>query len=355
MKLSSPATSRGDGHERAVRALRETTRTWLVTGAAGFIGSNLVELLLSAGQTVVGLDNFVTGYRHNIDEAARDAGDDGGAFRLIEGDIADPDTAREACAGVDIVLHEAALGSVPRSLVNPLETNRANVDGFLTMLEAARAAGVQRFVYAGSSAVYGDHPGLPKKEEHLGAPLSPYAVTKRVNELYADVFHRSFGMEIVGLRYFNVFGPRQDPEGAYAAVIPRWIATLLAGRPCEIFGDGETSRDFCYIDNVLQANVLAALAPAGTVAGEIYNVAVGERTTLTELYFIIRDTLAEANPELRSLEPVYRDERPGDVKHSLADISKIRAAIGYAPTHDVATGLAESLAWYRRAISKQPA
>jgi len=354
MKHSSPATSRGDGHERAVRALRETTRTWLVTGAAGFIGSNLVELLLRAGQKVVGLDNFVTGHRRNIDEVAQSAGASG-EFRFIEGDIADPDTARESCAGVDIVLHEAALGSVPRSIANPLETNRANVDGFLAMLVAAREAGVRRFVYAGSSAVYGDHPGLPKKEEHLGAPLSPYAVTKSVNELYADVFHRNFGMEVVGLRYFNVFGPRQDPEGAYAAVIPKWIATLLAGRSCEIYGDGETSRDFCYVENVLQANVLAALSPAGTVAGEIYNVAVGERTTLTELYFIIRDALAEDIPELRKLEPVYRDERPGDVRHSLADISKITAALGYEPTHDVAAGLAESLAWYRRAMSRQPA
>ncbi|HEX6249797.1 MAG TPA: SDR family oxidoreductase [Gemmatimonadaceae bacterium] len=355
MKPSGTATSPGDGGERASRALREGARTWLVTGAAGFIGSNLVELLLRAGQKVVGLDNFVTGHRHNVDDVAQAGNGNGDEFRFLEGDIADPATAREACSGVDIVLHEAALGSVPRSIVNPLETNRANVDGFLTMLEAARDAGVRRFVYAGSSAVYGDHPGLPKKEEYLGAPLSPYAVTKRVNELYADVFHRTFGMEIVGLRYFNVFGRRQDPEGAYAAVIPKWIATLLAGRPCEILGDGETSRDFCYIDNVLQANVLAALAPAETVAGEIYNVAVGERTTLNELYYIIRDTLAEANPELRDLEPVYGDERPGDVKHSLADISKIRSALGYAPTHDVSTGLAESLAWYRRAMSKQPA
>ena len=351
----SRTTRSGDGDERTAGALRETTRTWLVTGAAGFIGSNLVEALLRAGQKVVGLDNFVTGHRHNVDDVAQAAGASGGEFRFIEGDIADPETAREACAGVDMVLHEAALGSVPRSIVNPLETNRANVDGFLTMLGAAREAGVQRFVYAGSSAVYGDHPGLPKKEEHVGAPLSPYAVTKKVNELYADVFHRSFGMDVVGLRYFNVFGPRQDPEGAYAAVIPKWIATLLAGRPCEIFGDGETSRDFCYIENVLQANVLAALAPAATVAGEIYNVAVGKRTTLNELYFIIRDALAEDNPELRNLEPVYRDERPGDVKHSLADISKITAALGYAPTHDVAAGLAESLAWYRRSMSRQPA
>jgi UDP-N-acetylglucosamine/UDP-N-acetylgalactosamine 4-epimerase len=334
----------------ACRALADQPRTWLITGVAGFIGSNLLEQLLRLGQTVVGIDDFATGHRRNLEEAAR-AAVGSGAFTFIEGDIADRALASRACAGVDVVLHQAALGSVPRSIADPEETNRANVDGFITMLAAAQRAGIRRFVYAGSSATYGDDPDLPKKEGKIGRPLSPYAVSKRVNELYADVFHSIHGMEVTGLRYFNVFGARQDPEGPYAAVIPRWIARLLAGVPCEIYGDGETSRDFCYVSNVVQANILAAMAPAGAVAGEIFNVAVGERTTLTELFFTIRDALAGEVPEVRDAQPVYRDPRPGDVRHSLADISRISAALGYRPTHTVAQGLAEALPWYRAAQS----
>lgn len=328
--------------------LLEAPRTWLVTGVAGFIGSNLLELLLDLGQDVVGVDNFSTGHRGNIDDAIRSSTADKPNFRLIEGDIADGDVARKACQGVDIVLHQAALGSVPRSIAEPLATNRANVDGFLTMLIAARDAEVDRFVYASSSAAYGDHPGLPKREEEVGRPLSPYAASKRAGELYAGVFHESYGMSVVGLRYFNVFGRRQDPNGPYAAVIPRWIANLLSGKPCEIYGDGETSRDFCYVDNVLRANMLAAVAAHEVVAGEVYNVAVGERTTLNQLFFAIRDALAAADPTLREVQPVYRDFRPGDIRHSLADISKISTALGYEPTHSVTEGLAESLPWYRQ-------
>ncbi|CAN5347906.1 NAD-dependent epimerase/dehydratase family protein [soil metagenome] len=334
-------------YRSASEALLTRPRTWLITGVAGFIGSNLLERLLGLGQSVVGVDDFATGHRRNIDEAVQAAGENGGTFAFIEGDIAERALMTRACEGVDFVLHQAALGSVPRSIVDPAATNRANSDGFLTTLVAAQEAGVRRFVYAGSSAVYGDDPDLPKREHKIGRPLSPYAVTKRANELYADVFHSIHGMETVGLRYFNVFGPRQDPEGPYAAVIPRWIAQLLSGRPCEIYGDGETSRDFCYVENVLQANILAATAPPEASSGEIYNVAVGQRTTLSELFFSIRDALAAGNPELREVEPVYRDERPGDVRHSLADISKIRAALGYEPTHTVAEGLGASLDWYR--------
>lgn len=355
MKRTSDSHTDGSPYSTALASLQQRPRTWLVTGAAGFIGSNLLEALLRQGQRVIAIDNFVTGYRRNIEEAAGSAGTGRGSFTFIEGDIADPDVAAGACEGVDIVLHEAAIGSVPRSIADPVETNRANVDGFLSVLEAARTAGARRFVYASSSAIYGDDPDLPKREEKIGNPLSPYAVTKRVNELYADVFRRNYGTEVVGLRYFNVFGPRQDPEGAYAAVIPKWIANLLAGKPCEIYGDGETSRDFCYVNNVVQANILAALAPAETVAGELYNVAVGDRTTLTELFFIIRDALAEHDPAVREVQPVYLDERPGDVRHSLADISKFRGAVGYEPTHDVASGLAEALAWYRNSIARQAA
>jgi UDP-N-acetylglucosamine/UDP-N-acetylgalactosamine 4-epimerase len=281
----------GSAYQAARTALQARPRTWLITGVAGFIGSSLLETLLRLGQRVTGVDNFVTGYRRNLEVAASAATAGGGAFDFIEGDIADRDVAARACEGVDIVLHQAAIGSVPRSLADPLETNRANVDGFLTMLDAARETGARRFVYASSSAVYGDDPDLPKREEKIGRPLSPYAVSKRVNELYADVFRRNFGTELVGLRYFNVFGPRQDPAGAYAAVIPKWIANLLAGRPCEIYGDGKTSRDFCYVENVVQANLLAALAPEENVAGELYNVAVGGQTNLTELFFAIREAL----------------------------------------------------------------
>jgi UDP-N-acetylglucosamine/UDP-N-acetylgalactosamine 4-epimerase len=269
-----------------------------------------------------------------------------GPVPLSRGDIRDLDGCREACEGVDYVLHQAALGSVPRSIDDPIATNRANVDGFLNMLVASRDAGVKRFVYAASSSTYGDHPGLPKVEDRIGRPLSPYAVTKYVNELYAGVFQRTYGLETIGLRYFNVFGRRQDPDGAYAAVIPKWVGSLLRGEPCRINGDGETSRDFCYIDNVVQANLLAATSAAEGATDEVYNVACGDRTTLNELFRAIRDGLAELRPELAAAEPVHGPFRPGDVRHSLADIGKIRQRLGFAPSHGVASGLGQALRWY---------
>lgn len=326
--------------------LRHNPRRWLVTGAAGFIGSNLVEVLLDLGQDVVGLDNFATGYRRNLDSFLDRPGSAPGGFRFIEGDIRDLDSCHTACEAVDYVLHQAALGSVPRSIDDPIATNQANIDGFLHMLVAARDAGVRRFVYAASSSTYGDHPGLPKVEDEIGRPLSPYAVTKYVNELYADVFQRTYGIQTVGLRYFNVFGRRQDPGGAYAAVIPKWVGSLISGSECYINGDGETSRDFCYIDNVLQANLLAATEADEAATGQIYNVAFGARTTLNELFGLIRSGLEESLPEVAGARPVYRDFRPGDVRHSLASIDKIRTRFGYQPTHSVARGLDESLEWY---------
>lgn len=325
--------------------LRAAPRTWLVTGAAGFIGSNLAGHLLRLGQTVVGLDNFSTGHRRNLQELLDEAGG-AGDWRFIEGDIRDLDTCREACAGVDKVLHQAALGSVPRSIAEPLVSHASNVDGFLNLLVAARDAEVSRFVYAASSSTYGDDPGLPKVEDRIGSPLSPYAVTKLVNELYASVFARVYGTEAVGLRYFNVFGRRQDPDGAYAAVIPAWVGNLLHGRSCRINGDGETSRDFCYIDNVVQANLLAAMAPLREDGPRVFNVAYGERNTLNTLFRLIRDGLAADLPEVAHTEPTYADFRPGDVRHSLADISRARAELGYAPEYDLRAGLARALQWY---------
>jgi UDP-N-acetylglucosamine 4-epimerase len=328
-------------------ALRGSPRKWLVTGAGGFIGSNLAEHLLRLGQTVVGLDNFSTGSRRNVAELLEGAGPAAAErWRLVDADICDPDACREACAGADYVLHQAALGSVPRSLANPLATNAANVDGFLNVLVAARDAGVRRFVYAASSSTYGDHPALPKVEGRIGAPLSPYAVTKLVNELYAAVFRRAYGFDSVGLRYFNVFGRRQDPVGAYAAVIPAWIANLLRGRPCRINGDGETSRDFCYIENAVQANLLAATAPLADEGPRVFNVACGQRTTLNTLFELIRDGLAEQDPALAAAVPEYADFRPGDVRHSEADISLARRELGYAPAFDLRRGLAQALPWY---------
>lgn len=331
--------------ETVTRSLQERPKRWLVTGAAGFIGSNLVEQLLVLGQDVVGLDNFATGHRRNVDELHAVAAEKDGTFAFVEADILDRKALDSAMAGADYVLHQAALGSVPRSIADPITTNAANVTGFLHALVAARDAGVRRFVYAASSSTYGDHPGLPKVEDRTGKPLSPYAVTKLVNELYADVFQKTYGIESIGLRYFNVFGRRQDPRGAYAAVIPRWIANLLEGRTCEINGDGATSRDFCYIDNVVQANILAATAPT-EASGEVYNVAYGERTTLTELFSMIRDGLAETIERLTDAAPVYRDFRPGDVRHSLADITKARTRLGYEPTWSARDGLRAALAWY---------
>ena len=319
---------------------------WLVTGAAGFIGSNLVEALLALDQEVIGLDNFATGHRRNIDDVIGQAGAARARFEFREGDIAQPATCAAACVNVDFVLHEAALGSVPRSMADPAATNQANITGFLNMAIAARDAKVKRFVYAASSSTYGDHRDLPKVESKIGRPLSPYAVTKLVNEIYADVFHRCYGLPTVGLRYFNVFGRRQDPGGAYAAVIPRWTSALLRAETIEIYGDGTTSRDFCYIDNVIQANILAATTPLGGVAGEVFNVAFGERTSLNDLFSILQDILGESRPCVKESRSVYKPFRAGDVLHSLADISKARERLGYQPTHSVRQGLAEASQWY---------
>ena len=325
-------------------------KTWLVTGAAGFIGSHLVETLLARGDSVVGLDNFATGHRANLDEVEQAVGAQAWRrHRFIEASIADPEACRAACRGVDIVLHHAALGSVPRSIADPIATHQTNVDGFVNILLAARDAEVQRFVYASSSSAYGDDPGLPKVEERTGAPLSPYAASKQANELYADVFARCYGIQTVGLRYFNVFGPRQDPEGAYAAVIPRWIAALLTGAPVEVNGDGETSRDFCYVANVVQANLLAALTDDERAVNQVYNVAVGESTSLNRLLEILGELLGV------EARPVHRPFRPGDVRHSLADISRARELLGYEPTHSLARGLRESLSWYVERLAGAPA
>jgi len=322
--------------------------TWLVTGVAGFIGSNLLEALLRLNQNVVGLDNFATGHQHNIDQALADAGRSAGddAFRFIEGDICDLQTCHTACNGVDYVLHQAALGSVPRSIEDPIGTNQANIDGFLNMLVAARDAKVKRFVYAASSSTYGDHPDLPKVEDKIGNPLSPYAVTKVVNELYASVFARSYGFSSIGLRYFNIFGKRQDPDGAYAAVIPKWVGSLLAGEQVFINGDGETSRDFCYIDNTVQINLLAATATDPDAADQVYNVALNDRTSLNQLFVMIRDRISERVPAVAAAEPSHRDFRAGDVRHSLADISKAKRLLGYQPSHRIDQGLDQAMAWY---------
>ena len=329
------------------KALTAEPKTWLVTGVAGFIGSNLVEALLQLDQHVVGLDNFATGHEKNLDQVEASVGAERWArFSFMRGDICDLAACHAACKGVEYVLHQAALGSVPRSLEDPLSTHAANNTGFLNMLVAARDARVKRFVYAASSSTYGDHPGLPKVEDVIGKPLSPYAVTKLVNELYADVFGRCYGMESIGLRYFNIFGRRQDPDGAYAAVVPKWVASMIHNEPVSINGDGETSRDFCYIDNVIQANLLAATSQHADAANQVYNVAVGDRTTLNQLFEAIRALLAPRFPLLTDFKPVYRDFRAGDVRHSLADISKARTRLGYEPTHPIGEGLAEAMDWY---------
>ena len=322
-------------------------RRWLVTGAAGFIGSAIVERLLELGQQVVGLDNFATGHQRNLDEVTAGAGAGAGRFRFVEADICDLDACRVASEGIDFVLHQAALGSVPRSIEDPLATHRANVDGFMNVLLAARDAGVKRMVFASSSSVYGDDPTLPKVEAQIGRCLSPYAVSKYVDELYAHIAQDCYGFELIGLRYFNVFGRRQDPEGPYAAVIPRWIDRLVAGQPCEVFGDGSASRDFCYVDDAVQANLLAATGdPAAT--NQIYNVAYGDRTDLDELFAILRDRIAIVVPEAAGAEPLYLDPRPGDIAHSQASIEKIAAALGYEPLHDIRSGLAETVDWFLR-------
>lgn len=320
---------------------------WLITGVAGFIGSNLLETLLKLNQSVIGLDNFSTGFQHNLDEVQTEVTQEQWSrFRFIQGDICDMQTCQNACSGVDYVLHQAALGSVPRSIEDPITTNANNISGFLNMLTAARDAKVQRFVYAASSSTYGDHPGLPKVEDKTGKPLSPYAVTKLVNELYAEVFARTYDFNSIGLRYFNIFGKRQDPDGAYAAVIPKWFGSLLKGEPVYINGDGETSRDFCFIENCVQANILAATAPHPEAANQVYNVAFGERTTLTELFQHIRQRVAVKVPEVATIEAVYRDFRVGDVRHSLADISKAQQLLGYTPEFSIQDGLDKACDWY---------
>ncbi|WP_319588050.1 SDR family oxidoreductase [uncultured Desulfobulbus sp.] len=331
--------------------LRQQPATWLVTGVAGFIGSNLLEILLDLGQRVVGLDNFSTGHQHNLDEVEGRVGADAWQrFCFIRGDIRDLETCRKACTGADYVLHQAALGSVPRSIEDPITTNENNISGFLNMLVAARDAKVRRMVYAASSSTYGDHPGLPKVEDRIGNPLSPYAVTKLVNELYASVFARAYGCKTIGLRYFNIFGQRQDPDGAYAAVIPKWFAGLLKGEPVFINGDGETSRDFCFIDNCVQANIMAATAD-DAAADQVYNVAFGERTSLNELYRLIQERVAERIPAAAGAAPVYRDFRAGDVRHSLADIGKAAQLLGYVPEYSVRSGLDKAADWYLNKFS----
>ena len=320
--------------------------TWLITGVAGFIGSNLLETLLKLNQRVVGLDNFATGHQPNLDEVQTLVTPAQWAhFNFIQGDIRELADCQKACVGVDYVLHQAALGSVPRSLEDPILTNSANITGFLNMLVAARDAKVKSFSYAASSSTYGDHPGLPKVEDAIGKPLSPYAVTKYVNELYGDVFARCYEFNTIGLRYFNVFGPRQDPEGAYAAVIPKWTAALLQGDTVHINGDGETSRDFCFVANAVQANLLAATTASTDALNQVYNVAVGDRTTLSDLFGLLRDNLA-AHGVPADTQPVYRDFRVGDVRHSQADIAKSQRLLGYAPTHRLAEGIAQAMPWY---------
>ena len=336
-------------HDDLSQQLRTAPRHWLVTGSAGFIGSHLIETLLRAGQKVTSLDNFATGHQRNLDEVRALVGEQAWAnHRFREGDIADVDTCREACQGVDAVLHQAALGSVPRSIADPINSHRANATGFLNMLVAARDAGVKRFVYAASSSTYGDSPNLPKVEDVIGNPLSPYAVTKYLNELYAQVFQRCYGFETVGLRYFNVFGPRQDPDGAYAAVIPRWIAAMLKQQACTINGDGETSRDFCYVANAVQANLRAAYAPLDASTAQVYNVAVGDRTTLVRLHDVIADILVQKGAIQAAPSPAFAPFRAGDVRHSLANIDKARQHLGYAPSHDVLAGMQEAADWYIR-------
>lgn len=331
-----------------LQELKAEPKVWLVTGCAGFIGSNLTQALLQAGQKVVGLDSFATGFQANLDDVKAVVGPEAWSrFTFHEGDIRKLEDCQKACIGVDYVLHQAALGSVPRSIKDPIATNQANIDGFLHMLVASRDQGVKRFVYAASSSTYGDHPALPKKEENIGNPLSPYAVTKLVNELYARVFASTYGLECIGLRYFNVFGRRQNPNGAYAAVIPLWISALMHGKDVFINGDGETSRDFCYVDNVIQANLLAATTTNPEAVNQVYNVAFGGRSTLNQLYGWIREKLAAHDPAIAKAEVIYRPFRDGDVRHSQADISKAATRLGYEPQFDIQRGLDQALAWYR--------
>ncbi len=333
-------------YEQLLQDLPKHPKTWLITGVAGFIGSNLLETLLKLDQQVVGLDSFVTGHQHNLDEVQGEVSAEQWArFHFINGDIRNLTDCQRACEGVDYVLHQAALGSVPRSLNDPITTNETNISGFLNMLVAARDANAVSFTYAASSSTYGDHPGLPKVEDVIGKPLSPYAVTKYVNELYADVFAKSYGFNTIGLRYFNVFGKRQDPEGAYAAVIPKWTAAMIKGEDVYINGDGHTSRDFCYIDNTIQANLLAATTTNADARNQVYNVAVGDRTDLNQLYRAIQRSLGDNGLACDS-EPLYREFRAGDVRHSQADVGKAQLLLGYAPQFDIQSGINQAMPWY---------
>ncbi|MCU7890769.1 MAG: Vi polysaccharide biosynthesis UDP-N-acetylglucosaminuronic acid C-4 epimerase TviC [Candidatus Thiodiazotropha sp. (ex Ustalcina ferruginea)] len=334
-------------YDRLKQTLVSNQSNWLITGVAGFIGSNLLETLLTLDQRVIGLDNFSTGHAYNFEKVkAVVSPEKWGNFTFIEGDIRSLETCHQACKGVDYVLHQAALGSVPRSLTDPITTNENNISGYLNMLVAARDANVRRFVYGASSSTYGDHPGLPKVEESIGNPLSPYAVTKLVNEHYAQVFARCYDFNTIGLRYFNIFGRRQDPNGTYAAVIPKWVAAMIDKDEVFINGDGETSRDFCYIDNAVQANLLAATTDNTDATNQVYNIAVGDRTTLNQLFTKIRDILAGNFSYLSDISPTYRDFRAGDVRHSLANIGKANQLLGYQPTHNIDQGLGEAMSWY---------
>ena len=340
-------------YEQVVEQLKAKRHRWLVTGAAGFIGSNLVEALLRLNQTVVGLDNFSTGHQRNLDQVQTLVGSAAWKnFSFIRGDICDIATCHDACKEVSYVLHHAALGSVPRSIEDPIMSNHSNVTGFVNMLVAARDAKTKRFVYAASSSTYGDHPGLPKIEDQIGKPLSPYAVTKYVNELYADVFGRCYDVETIGLRYFNIFGPRQDPDGAYAAVIPKWIASMIKNEALLINGDGDTSRDFCYVENVIQANILSATTTNKDAINQVYNVAVNERTTLNQSLDMQRDLLVKRFAHLEKFKPKYQDFRAGDVRHSLADISKAQTLLGYAPSHRIGEGLRTAMDWYVKDLTR---
>lgn len=333
-------------YDEVCEHLKQVPKTWLVTGVAGFIGSNLLETLLKLDQKVVGLDNFATGFQHNLDEVqSLVISEQWQRFKFIEGDIRNLEDCQTACTSVDYVLHQAALGSVPRSIADPITTNSANITGFLNMLVAARDANVSSFTYAASSSTYGDHPALPKVEENIGNPLSPYAVTKYVNELYADVFAKTYGFNTVGLRYFNVFGKRQTPDGAYAAVIPKWTAAMIQNEDVFINGDGATSRDFCYIKNAVQANILAATTTSDAAKNQVYNVAVGDRTTLNDLFNAIKASLNK-NSVTYQKEPIYRDFRAGDVRHSQANVDKITHHLGYVPQYNVFTGIDEAMPWY---------
>lgn len=333
-------------YEELIEDLPKTPKNWLVTGVAGFIGSNLLEKLLKLDQTVIGLDNFSTGHRHNLEEVKGNVSAGQWArFIFKEGDIRDLQDCRDACAGVDYVLHQAALGSVPRSLGDPITTNATNIDGFLNILVAARDSKVKSFTYAASSSTYGDHPALPKIEHTIGSPLSPYAVTKYVNELYAEVFGKCYGFNATGLRYFNVFGKRQDPNGAYAAVIPKWTAAMILDETITVNGDGSTSRDFCFIENVIQANLLAATQERNEASNQVYNVAVGARTSLNDLYMMLKTELAQLGIKYHK-EPKYNEFRAGDVLHSQASVEKIKENLGYTPSYSIANGLKIAMPWY---------